>query len=114
MLASASELQQGRLGKSGHWSYSICSVPTALGRALGPQRDPGCSGPEAWAEAVIRRDAPCTMLHRMGLCIMAEEETSVPPTQGDKEVLPCGKGPSSWSTPRISQPVLKLRREAHS
>lgn len=89
-------------------------MPTALGRALGPQRDPGCPGPEAWAEAVIRRDALCTVPHGMGLCIMAEEEASIALTQGDKEVLPCGEGPSSWSTLRISQPVLKLWREAPS
>lgn len=89
MLASASELQQGRLGKSGHWSCSTCSVPAALGRALGPQRDPGCSGPEAWAEAVTRRDA----LHRMGLCIMLRKKLPSHPPRVIRRCFPVGKGP---------------------
>lgn len=53
MLASASEFQQGQLGKSGHWcpiAPAVCQQHWA--GPWGPRGDPGSSGPEAPAEVI--------------------------------------------------------------
>lgn len=125
LLPSFSKDSWGAVG-AGVPRYLLCANST--GRALGPQRVPGTLGPRSICrgnsklQAIIWRDAVCTVLHRTDSYTRLRKKSpfcSRGVRRGcfltGKEV---GRGPHPGAPSmgrallRISQSVLKLRREA--